>query len=167
MDRIKLDDKIKSWFGRYRYILLVIAFGILLMQIPVSAKPESWTEASSVPKVEERSLSEELADILSQISGVGRVRVMLTEAAGAETVYQTDEDRSVSAESSTIRLETVIISSGNSDAGLIKTVTPPTYLGAIIVCQGGDNPSVRLSVAQAVSAVTGIGMDRITVLKMK
>ena len=40
-------------------------------------------------------------------------------------------------------------------------------VGAIIVCQGGDSPTVRLNIVEAVSNVTGIGSDRITVLKMK
>jgi len=61
----------------------------------------------------------------------------------------------------------VIISSGSGEQGLIQTVTPPVYLGAIVVCQGGADPSVRLAVTQAVSVITGIGTDRITVLKMK
>ena len=64
--------------------------------------------------------------------------------------------------------KTVIISdSGREEEGLIKTVTPPIYLGAIIVCQGGDSPTIRLQIVQAVANVTGISSDRITVLKMK
>ena len=66
-----------------------------------------------------------------------------------------------------IKSETVITSSGGVQSGLIRTVTPPTYLGAIIVCQGGGNPSVRLAVANAVASVTGLGLDRISVLEMK
>ena len=93
---------------------------------------------------------------------------MLTEAAGSETIYQTDEDRSETSDAQNIRVETVIVSgSERTETGLVRTVVPPVYLGAIIVCQGGDSPAVRLSVAEAVSNVTGIGTDRITVLKMK
>jgi len=36
-----------------------------------------------------------------------------------------------------------------------------------VVCQGADDPAVRLAVSQAVSSVTGISTDRISVLKMK
>ena len=167
MDRITLGEKVKGWLSRYRYVLLVVGLGILMMLIPTGSRQESQSELPPEPLTEERFVDEELADILSQIKGVGRVRVMLTEATAAETVYQTDRDSTESADSTTLRTETVIISVGNSDNGLVRTITPPTYLGAIIVCQGGDNPSVRLAVAQAVSVVTGISMDRITVLKMK
>ena len=39
--------------------------------------------------------------------------------------------------------------------------------GAVVVCDGGDDAAVRLAVTQAVSAYTGLGSDRITVMKMK
>ena len=166
MDRLELGEKIKDWFGKYRYGLLVVALGIFLMVLPAGEKQKTETVA---PPILEKSLSldEELAEILTQIRGVGRVKVMLTEATGAETVYQTDTDKSESAETSSVRVETVIISGSGAETGLVKTVTPPVYLGAIVVCQGGDDPTVRLAVAQAVSVVTGISTDRITVLKMK
>ena len=42
-------------------------------------------------------------NILGQIAGVGKVKVLITEANGAETVYQTDENRSVSQDSENLK----------------------------------------------------------------
>ena len=39
--------------------------------------------------------------------------------------------------------------------------------GAVIVCDGANDPSVRLNVTNAVAAYTGLGSDKITVMKMK
>ena len=39
--------------------------------------------------------------------------------------------------------------------------------GAVIVCTGGDSPTARYLVTNAVSAYTGLGSDKITVMKMK
>lgn len=39
--------------------------------------------------------------------------------------------------------------------------------GAVIVCSGADDPGVRLNVTNAVAAYTGLGSDKITVMKMK
>ena len=39
--------------------------------------------------------------------------------------------------------------------------------GAVVVCAGGGDAGVRLEVTRAVSAYTGLGSDRITVIKMK
>ena len=39
--------------------------------------------------------------------------------------------------------------------------------GAVIVCQGAEDPDVRLNVTNAVAAYTGLGSDKIRVIKMK
>lgn len=39
--------------------------------------------------------------------------------------------------------------------------------GAVVVCQGADQPGVRLDVTNAVTAYTGLGSDKISVIKMK
>ena len=167
MDWMSVTGKIRTLAGRYKYVLLILLAGILLMSLP-EAREEPIKPDAPLPETGSRSKSEELEEILSQIDGVGKVRVMLTEAAGSETIYQTDEDRNQSSDAEDLRVETVIISgSDRTEKGLVRTIVPPVYLGAIIVCQGGDSPVVRLSVIQAVSNVTGIGTDRITVVKMK
>lgn len=167
MDWMNISKKAKELAGKYKYVLLILLLGIFLMSLPEGKSEPAQLE---IPDQEPAACgtAEELEAILSQIAGVGKVRVMLTEAAGSETIYQTDEDRSASSDSESLRVETVIISdSDRSESGLVRTVVPPIFLGAIIVCQGGDSPAVRLSVVEAVSNVTGIGTDRITVLKMK
>ena len=167
MDRIDIPTKAKELFGKYKYVLLVLVLGILLMTLP---EGDSQTQQPVAPDEQPSSISgeEKLEAILSQISGVGKVQVLLTEASGAETIYQTDEDRSTTTDSTNLKIKTVTVTdSSREEQGLVRTVTPPVYLGAIIVCQGGDSPSVRLSIVEAVSNVTGISSDRITVLKMK
>ncbi|MGN1002105.1 MAG: hypothetical protein ACI4PC_04985 [Oscillospiraceae bacterium] len=39
--------------------------------------------------------------------------------------------------------------------------------GAVVVCQGCDSAKVRLDVTNAVMAYTGLGSDKISILKMK
>ena len=167
MDRIALQEKINMIWSKYKYVLLVLALGIFFMLLPEPKEEVAHSPLVTAAPAPE-SVSDRLEEILNQIQGVGKVRVMLTESAGAQTVYQTDRDEERTDTSTSVRVETVIVSDQNRvQNGLVKSVTPPTYLGAIVVCQGGDQPSVRLAVSQAVSNVTGLGIDRITVLKMK
>ena len=49
----------------------------------------------------------------------------------------------------------------------MRQENPAQYLGVIVVCEGADSPAVRLAIVEAVSDVTGLGADRISVLKMK
>ncbi len=109
-----------------------------------------------------------LAEILSKIDGAGRVEVMLTTAFGEETIYQTDNTTDQSNESVSQNIETVIVNNSNREEyGLVRQVNPPSYLGAIVVCQGGDRPAVQLAIVEAVSKITGLSSDKISVLKMK
>lgn len=166
MDRMTVNTKIKELWGKYKFVLLILGLGIFLMSIPERATEIPVQEPTVQAEPVDRAA--ELESILGQIEGVGKVRVLLTEAAGSETIYQTNEERSSAADSENLRVETVIITdSDRQETGLVRTVTPPTYLGAIIVCQGGDSPAVKLAIVEAVSNVTGISSDRITVLKMK
>lgn len=167
MDRLDFTVKIKELFDKYKFVLAILGIGILLMVFPGkdNAEPQPESNAQTVPSI---SRAEELENILGQMSGVGRIQVLLTESDGSQTVYQTDEERTQSKDTESIRVKTVTVTnSDREEVGLVRTVTPPVYMGAIIVCQGGDNPSVKLAVVQAVSNVTGIPSDRITVLKMK
>ena len=165
MDWLKNNPKIFERFEKYKFVILVIVIGIILMLVPVKGSQEPEHEPLTTES--DVQLEEELAKILTQIKGVGKVQVMITEQTGSETVYQVDEDRSENDGHGSIKRETVILSGGGNQSGLIKTVTPPTYLGAIIVCQGASSPVVKLAVANAVSSVTGISLDRISVLEMK
>ena len=95
------------------------------------------------------------------------VQVLLTESAGEMTVYQTDRDEGGGSDGA-LRADTVIITDSNrAQSGLVQQILPPKYQGAIIVCQGGDSPAVRLAIVEAVCKVTGLGADRVSVLKMK
>ena len=165
MDQLDIPGKIKEFWKKYRYRILVVLLGIILMCWPSGERSETaFPEQENTENVRESSFEESLCGILSQIKGAGKVAVLLTEAKGAETMYQLD----VNSGSDTARHDTVIISgTDRGQTGLVKQVNPPSYLGAIVVCQGADNPSVRLAIVQAVSSVTGLGADRITVLKMK
>ena len=147
---------------KYRYVLIVILAGLVLMLLPENVQekpPEHLPEVST-----ESSLEEDLEMILSKIQGVGKVQVLLTESQGTRTIYVQDESSS----QDSLKTDAVILTdSARAQKGLVSQVIPPVYQGAIVVCQGGDNPSVRLAVVEALCDATGLSADKITVLKMK
>ena len=169
MDISALQKKAVSFLKKYRYALLVLAIGLVLMAIPGKSKEvDAQTDPSPPETAATLSVSEQLAQVLSQIDGAGRVEVLLTEASGEETIYQTDENTSITDGSSSVQKDTVTVTDAQrNQLGLIRQINPPTYLGAVVVCQGADSPTVKLAIVEAVSRVTGLGTDRISVLKMK
>ena len=93
---------------------------------------------------------------------------MVSVAQGERTIYQTDTTYSQGENDTDSRTQTILVTDGGrNQTGLIHQVNPPTYQGAIVLAQGGDNPVVKLAIVDAVSKVTGLGADRISVLKMK
>ena len=91
--------------------------------------------------------------------------MLLTVRTGGETHYQTDEDSQPDVRRS---VSTVIVEDENrQELGLVRRTDPPVYQGAVVVCQGAEDPQVRLAIVEAVSCATGLGADRITVVRMK
>lgn len=163
---MELAEKIMGWVRKYRFVVLILLVGIGLMLIPFGDKEKTETSVS-VTAPTQPDISKELSQILSQIDGAGEVSVMLTVRTGTSTVYQTD-DSHTTGESGTSRQDTVIITDENrAQSGLVQHIVYPEYRGAIIVCQGADNLQVRLNIMEAVARITGLGMDKISVLKMK
>lgn len=163
---MELTGKITGFVSKYRYVILVLVIGIALMLIPFGIKKSETSVTPAISK-EEPDITDQLTKILSQIDGAGKVSVMLTVKTGQSSVYQNDEDIT-SGESGSIRQDTVIITDENRvQSGLVQHVLAPEYRGAIVVCEGADKPEVRLHIIEAVARVTGLGTDKISVLKMK
>lgn len=159
--------KIAGFAEKYRYVILVAVIGFVLMLIPSRSETAAETKQTEPTAVVQQDVAEELTQILSQLQGAGKVKVMLTVRAGESTEYQVDEDIT-NGETGSVRRDTVIVTDENrAQQGLIRQVNPPQYLGAIVLCEGADSAAVRLSIIEAVSKVTGLGTDKISVLKMK
>lgn len=166
MDWLAYKSSLLEYLKKYRYVILVLLLGILLMVFPETQTKDTEPQIPSTSG--ESNLEDSLSRILSQVSGAGKVEVLLSEETGEKTVYQRNEDHSRSADATESRTDTVLVTdSQRNETGLIQQVNPPTYLGAIVLCQGADNAAVRLSIVKAVMSITGLTSDRITVLKMK
>ena len=161
---------LKQFLAKYKPVLLILLVGIILMLLPVGSRERKQeTAVQSTEKAEETvKLQDQLSAFLSQMAGAGKVQVLLTEAAGQQTIYQADKDTSTNDNSQMDRSDTVILTNSARDqVGLVCQVNPPTYLGAVVLCQGADQPSIRLAITEAVANATGLGYHKITILKMK
>ena len=146
---------------KYKYAAIILAVGLILMILPTGREGVS-SDIKSIQLAEPTapSLESQLSQVLSTVDGVGEVQIILTVAEGEEIIYQTDISNN--------QTDTVTVTdAGRDQTGLIRQVNPNRYLGAIVVCQGGDNPAVRLAVVDAVSKATGLGANQISILKMK
>jgi len=162
------DWKKKALDGiiKHKYALGILLLGLVLMLLP-GRNVKEVKESVRIEESTKADMSLQLAQILSQIQGAGKVEVLLTVSSGEKILYQQDTDTAIGG-SGTDRQDTVIITDADRNQnGLIHQVIPPTYQGAVVVCSGAQDPKVKLAIVEAVSRATGLGADRICVLKMK
>lgn len=164
-------EKLISYVKKYKYVALVVLAGVVLMLLPsgkgaqqtVSDQPVNVSEVYSLAETEKR-----LEQLLGRIRGVGQVQVMLTLKSGAS--LQLAENRSTSLRDAENRQDRDVVTlnrgSGYEDV-VVTEQTYPVYQGAVVVCQGAGDSSVNLAVIQAVSVLTGLGSDKITVVQWK
>ena len=172
-DRAQWKDwsqRLRSGLKRYRIIAVILAAGILLMLIPAGKETTTKNDATT-QTAESFSLQEteeQLAQTLSKIDGAGEVTVMLTTQNGGSRVLAEDQDYSQKNDGVEKQISTVLVSkgSGNQEPVTLQE-NYPSYQGALLVCTGGDNPAVKLKLVEAVSALTGLGADKISVCKGK
>ena len=147
-------------------------------EVPEAENSNSVVQVSTHSFYDENE--EKLANILSNIEGVGKVKVLLTysqtstsiplynenlresnttetdSSGGSRTVAESDSEKEV------IYKED---SSGNREP-VTQSVISPQIEGAIITAEGADNAEVKSAIVQAVEAATGLATHKIQVFKM-
>ena len=154
----RLPAQLRALAGKYRIPLLVCLLGLLLLLWP-QRTAETKQVQSEPAGFSLEAVQQELTALLAQVEGAGQVRVMLTLSDSAASVYQVDEtSRDSGTEQKTVFADKSPV--------LVRT-RYPRYQGAVIVCEGAGSPAVRLAIKEAVASLTGLGSDKITVIKMK
>ena len=157
---INLKDRLK---GKTLWLIPALILGVLLLLWPRKNADPPAAEQRTV----DFSLEEEekrIAAALSRIEGAGEVTVVLTVDRSEEREYarNTDSDSQTETDGSRIEARSEIAEVG--DGALTVKLTYPRYRGALVVMEG-DGSALRLAVTQAVSALTGLGTDKITVVR--
>lgn len=162
----KLAGKIKGPMEKYRLVWLVILAGLILLTLPMGEEEETVQETTTATtQFDLAALENRLEEALSKIDGAGEVTVVLTIQNGPRQVLAQDVDRRTGEGENT---ETVILSRGSSAQETVAVQELyPSYQGALLICEGGDDPDVRLKLTEATSALTGLGADKISISKGK
>lgn len=166
----KIDfAKLQRVLGKYKFVALILCLGVVLMLLPTGSGGQKEQTAVQTQTEESRQsfdledLERRMESALSEINGVGEVTVVLTLRSSGEEVLAQDTSEGNSSDR-----ETVIVStgSGTEEAVSVKTIYPE-FQGALVVCQGAGNASVKLEVLKAVSAITGLSSDQISICQRK
>jgi len=144
-----------------KYLICILLAGIVLIILSSGdksseKKQETVSKEISEPVFSIDNQEQRLEKLITSIAGAGEAEVMLSLKKSTRRELAEDES------------EYLVISTGSGTQSAVSiSYDYPEYLGAVVVCSGADNAGVKLAVTQAVSAVTGLGSDKITVVKMK
>lgn len=162
-------EKLAGFLKQYKIVLVFIAAGVVLLMLPQAKRDPVVTNSIGMPDMEALfsvdDLEMKLGEMLSQIEGAGEVSVMLTVRSGMEQILATDKNHSEQESEYETQEKTVVISDDSGEKVVLIGQNYPIFQGALIVCQGGDDPAVQLQLTKAVAALTGLSSNRITVCK--
>lgn len=192
---------LKKWFRKDNLVVLILT-GVLLFIIALPTKDGKRTETESShgertgagnellrdssginePDSGEeyvRQLEERLRETLSQMEGVGQVRVMITLKSSEELVVEKERPylRSSTAESDAqggsrivdqyeTEVNTVYrTGAGTSEPYVIKTL-PPRVEGVVVVAEGAGSGTVNRTIVELIQALFGVEAHKVKVVKM-
>ncbi len=125
------------------------------------------------------TLEQRLEDILSNIDGVGSVRVFINYSESSETVamYNENSKTSVTEETDTSggirkveetdsQKEIVYQEDSGNKVPIIQKMVEPKIEGAIVTAKGASNVNIKTNIIQAVEAATGLATHKIQVFEM-
>lgn len=151
-----------------------------------SAGKQLATIQSGQGKIEEKSeiesesnLEQRLETILSNINGVGDVKVFINYSESSETVAMYNENSKTSVteetdtsggvrkvESTDSQKDIVYQENNGSKTPIVQKTVEPKIEGAIITAKGAYDINIKTSIIQAVEAATGLATHKIQVFEM-
>lgn len=129
---------------------------------------------------QEYILKNDLENILSNINGAGKVKVMITytESSTVQPIYneninestteETDSTGGVRTIAETDSSKEVVYTEDNGvKVPITEKVTMPKVEGAIVLAEGANDASIKNNIILAVEAVTGLSTHKIQVFQLK
>jgi len=125
------------------------------------------------------NLEEKLEKILTNIQGVGEVKVCIHYSESSEVIAMYNENSKVSnteetdtsggirkIEETDIQKDIIYKEENGEKTPITQKVVQPKIEGAIITAKGAGNANIKTNIIQAVEAITGLATHKIQVFEM-
>ena len=143
------------------------------------ATTNTANQTNQIQSMEETNLETKLEEILSQIQGVGEVKVLINYSESSEVVAmynetsktsnteETDTSGGTRKIQETDTQKDIIYQEDNGEkTPITQKIVQPKIEGAIITAKGANQADVKANIIQAVEAVTGLATHKIQVFEM-
>lgn len=104
-----------------------------------------------------------LEEVLGQMEGVGKVKVMITVSDTGETVVEKDIRTTIDSET---QEETVFVEDNTGSYPYVEKEIMPSIEGIVVVAEGGGNATVAANISNAAMALFPVEAHKIIVVKM-
>lgn len=153
--------------GSRLLILFIVGIILLLFGGKFTSSRQTTPSAAERPQtVSAEELEQKLADTLSQIQGVGKVKVMITLEDNGSSELATDMQNTNRGEETDFEQKTVIVSGNGTTSPYVVREKSAGVKGVLVVAEGGGNKAVRETVENAVTALLTVLPHRVTVAEM-
>ena len=131
-------------------------------------------------KDNKQDIETRLENILSNIKGVGNVKVLITYSQESTVIPMYDEDTSTSiteeqdsgggirtVNESTSKKDIIYEENNGVKTPITQSIINPKIEGAIVTAKGANDANVKTNIIEAVEAVTGLATYKIQVFEMQ
>ncbi len=151
-------------------VLIVALAGMLLIMLSETGEndnKDNTSDNNSQYVMSENELCQELENLIENINGAGKAKVMITFEASAETVYAADsQEKTTKDGEKDINSEYIIIDSSGGETGMKLKIISPEVKGVAVVCRGAKNSVIKEQIISLVSALFDISSNKISVAEM-
>lgn len=169
----KWKNKIKNLKKADYFIIILAGVLILIIAVPTDGnkKQESKKTEIQTPVEEKETLSWEtytdrmegqLEKLLSQMEGVGKVKVMIT----LEDQGQHIVDKNITKSADDYEEVTVILDVGDEETPYVTREETPRIQGVFVVAEGGGNAKIVNDISEAVMALFDLEIHKIKIVEM-
>ncbi|MBP0979271.1 MAG: hypothetical protein J6C55_01315 [Oscillospiraceae bacterium] len=187
-----IKEKINSFSDNKKQVILIIflVIGVLMMLISGLSDNDEKKQKKYLSNnynnynnfdinLYELDLENRLLDIVEKIEGVGKANIMVTLENSVEYIFAQEKREKIDKisdyqDQATLKTQErndeerklLLVDGPNGKRqALVKTQLQPKIKGVVVVCQGGDNPSISQQVTSLITTVLNISSNRVYVTK--
>lgn len=179
----KMDVILKEICNDKKIIIYLILLGLIFMMIPGIFKSKS-KKIDQISSNQEfiNKIQNDLSNMVSNVAGAGKSKVLITLEEGEETIYATENKQNTQTvtdegsynnqllkrkiDDNEKKYITTRDSSGNENPLIVKKIEPKIR-GAVVLCQGANNKDVRENIIKLVSIALDISINKICIAKFR
>lgn len=179
----KILNKIKGCSRNQILILMLTGMLLVIIGIPVQEKQtetqQTNTELTLPEQTKEEQLERRLEEILSQVSGIGKTKVMISLESDGQRIVEKDLEYTEGKEENAGENDTVISTQNSrtentvyekdvqgNEKPYITEELAPEITGVLVIAQGAGNAGIKTEITEAVMALFGVEAHKIKVMKM-